>query len=101
MNQYLRARNEATPALIHTSSNSEVGSSRNITKLVECPVVDKVPALDTTLYSGQWYTLVTGAVRSTLGIRWIIGRSENSYLGLLSASIWVVWSHRQPYRYIP
>jgi len=37
--------NNATPALIHFSSSIIVGNSTNITKLVECPVVDKVPYL--------------------------------------------------------
>lgn len=53
MNQYLNARNAATPALTQLSSISLVGISKNITKLVECPVVDKVPLLETTLYIGQ------------------------------------------------
>lgn len=37
--------NSATPALIHFSSSIAVGISTNITKLVECPVVDRVPYL--------------------------------------------------------
>jgi len=47
--QYLRARNNATPALIHLSSSSLEGSSTHRQKLVECPVVDKVPARDSAL----------------------------------------------------
>lgn len=42
--QYLNERNAAAPALIQTSSSSLEGSSKGITKLVECPVVDNVPA---------------------------------------------------------
>lgn len=53
MNQYLKARKAATPALTQLSSSSFVGISKNITKFVEWPVVDKVPLLDTTLYTGQ------------------------------------------------
>lgn len=49
INQYLKAKNAATPALIHSSSALCVGISNIITKLVECPVVDSVPLLDTTL----------------------------------------------------
>ena len=51
--QYLRDKNAATPLLTHESSGSFDGSSINITKFVECPVVDKVPLLDSTLYKGQ------------------------------------------------
>lgn len=39
----------ATPARIHMFSISTVGISKNITKLVEWPVVERVPLLDTTL----------------------------------------------------
>jgi hypothetical protein len=45
MIQYLNARNAAAPALIHYSSESLEGNSRNVTKFVECPVVLRVPAL--------------------------------------------------------
>ena len=44
--QYLNDKNAAAPALIHYSSESLDGSSRKVTKLVECPVVLKVPALE-------------------------------------------------------
>lgn len=44
INQYLNERNAAAPALIQTSSSSREGNSKGITKLVECPVVDNVPA---------------------------------------------------------
>lgn len=37
--------NSATPALIHFSSDTSVGISTNITKLVEWPVVESVPYL--------------------------------------------------------
>lgn len=53
IDQYLRARKAATPALIHYSSALSVGISNIITKLVEWPVVDSVPRRDTTLYTGQ------------------------------------------------
>lgn len=49
LNQYLKDRKAATPALIHMSYCYLLGNSKNITKLVECPVVDKVPLLDSTL----------------------------------------------------
>lgn len=48
-NQYLRDKKAATPALTHESSPSLEGISKNITKLVECPVVERVPLLETTL----------------------------------------------------
>lgn len=48
--QYLKAKKHATPAFTHTSSISSDANSSHITKLVECPVVLNVPALDTTLY---------------------------------------------------
>jgi len=44
--QYLKAKKAAAPALIQTSSSSLDGNSNHITKLVECPVVDNVPAYD-------------------------------------------------------
>jgi len=47
--QYLRARKAATPALIHYYYDVIDGISNIITKLVECPVVERVPRLDTTL----------------------------------------------------
>lgn len=53
LDQYLKERKAATPPLIHVSSGSLEGNSMYITKLVECPVVDNVPLLDTTLYTGQ------------------------------------------------
>ena len=53
--QYLKARKAATPAPIHSSDFLSVGSSMYITKLVEWPVVDKVPERLTTLYKGQLY----------------------------------------------
>jgi hypothetical protein len=40
-----------------------------MTKLVECPVVDRVPARDTTLYKGQLYIPLLGIYLSTLGIK--------------------------------
>ena len=51
--QYLSAKKAATPLLIQRSYSYLVGSSIYITKLVLCPVVDKVPDLLTTLYKGQ------------------------------------------------
>lgn len=59
--QYLNARKAAAPAFIHYSSESFEGNSKSVTKLVECPVVLRVPALkltahqylDTTLYNGH------------------------------------------------
>jgi len=53
VNQYLKDKNAATPARIHISSCSFDDSYINMTKLVECPVVDNVPLLDSTLYNGQ------------------------------------------------
>lgn len=47
--QYLRAKKAATPAFIQYSSDLLLGSSKNITKFVECPVVERVPLRDTTL----------------------------------------------------
>ena len=47
--QYLNDRNAATPLFIQWDSYFFVGNNRSITKLVECPVVDNVPTLDTTL----------------------------------------------------
>lgn len=52
-NQYLKDRKAATPARIQISSCSLEVSYMNITKFVEWPVVDRVPLLDYTLYSGQ------------------------------------------------
>lgn len=46
--QYLRATNPATPALIHVSLGSFVNNSKYMTKLVLWPVVIKVPFLLTT-----------------------------------------------------
>ena len=46
--QYLRATNPATPALIQVSFGSFVNNSKYITKLVLWPVVIKVPFLLTT-----------------------------------------------------
>lgn len=51
--QYLRLKNAATPARIHMFSGSLLANSMKSTKFVECPVVDSVPLLDTTLYIGQ------------------------------------------------
>lgn len=51
--QYLSAKKAATPALIHSYSSLLVGISNIMTKLVECPVVERVPLLETTLYTGQ------------------------------------------------
>ena len=53
INHDLSDKNAATPARIHTSSISLLLNSKNITKLVEWPVVDNVPVLLTTLYTGQ------------------------------------------------
>ena len=47
--QYLSERKAATPARIHVHSSSLLGISNIITKLVEWPVVDRVPRRDTTL----------------------------------------------------
>ena len=47
IDQYLKLKNAATPALIHTSSSLSEGISKNMTKLVEWPVVERVPLLDT------------------------------------------------------
>jgi hypothetical protein len=63
-NQYLRARKAATPALTHISYSKLEGISKNMTKFVECPVVDKVPLLETTLYTGQLYIPVSGVCLS-------------------------------------
>ena len=51
--QYLKDKNAATPAIIQVSSSLSVASSKNITKLVLCPVVLNVPLLEVTLYNGQ------------------------------------------------
>ena len=67
--QYLNDKKAATPPLIHTSSGYLEGSSINITKLVECPVVDKVPLLDTTLYTGQLYIPSVGGFRLFTGTK--------------------------------
>lgn len=53
LDQYLKDRKAATPALIQMSSMSLDDSSMYMTKLVEWPVVDSVPRLDSTLYRGQ------------------------------------------------
>ena len=53
LDQYLKDRKAATPALIQMSSTSLDDSSMYMTKLVEWPVVDSVPRLDSTLYRGQ------------------------------------------------
>ncbi len=53
LNQYLKDRKAATPPLIQLSSIYFDGSSMYITKFVECPVVESVPLLDSTLYNGQ------------------------------------------------
>ena len=47
--QYLKAKNVATPDIIHYWASVFVGKLMYITKLVEWPVVDKVPDLLTTL----------------------------------------------------
>ena len=47
--QYLKDKKAATPALIHVFSSSSLLNSMIITKFVECPVVDRVPARETTL----------------------------------------------------
>ena len=47
--QYLRARKQATPALIHFDWAWLEGSSRSRTKLVEWPVVESVPLRESTL----------------------------------------------------
>ena len=52
-NQYLKERKAATPALIQISSCSFEDNSMYMTKLVEWPVVERVPRLDSTLYKGQ------------------------------------------------
>lgn len=70
--QYLKAKKAATPPLIQRSSSCVVGSSIYITKLVLCPVVDKVPDLLTTLYSGQLYIFST-YLRSSQGNKCITG----------------------------
>lgn len=67
--QYLRARNAATPALIHYYYDLLVGSQKNITKFVECPVVESVPLLETTLYTGQLYIPYFGGTLSAFGTR--------------------------------
>jgi hypothetical protein len=53
MDQYLRERKAATPARIQISSTSLEDTSINMTKLVEWPVVERVPRRLSTLYSGQ------------------------------------------------
>ena len=53
LTQYKRAKKTATPALIHFSGESLVGNSNHRQKLVEWPVVDRVPVLLSTLYMGQ------------------------------------------------
>mmetsp|Transcript_101976 Transcript_101976/g.195746 ORF Transcript_101976/g.195746 Transcript_101976/m.195746 type:complete len:108 (-) Transcript_101976:94-417(-) len=47
--QYFRARNAATPALIHLEIGWSVLSSMYSTKFVEWPVVRRVPFRETTL----------------------------------------------------
>jgi hypothetical protein len=81
VDQYLRERKAATPPLIQVSSISFEGSSMYITKLVEWPVVDSVPLLDSTLYNGQLYIPSFGGFLSAIGTSCIKGRSENSSLG--------------------
>ncbi len=49
INQYLKDKKAATPPLIQVSSISFEDSSMYMTKFVECPVVDSVPLLDSTL----------------------------------------------------
>ena len=49
----LRPNIHATPLFIQCDSSHEIGISRVNTKLVECPVVDKVPALARVLYKGH------------------------------------------------
>ena len=85
--QYLSARNPATPAFIHLSSLSSVGISNIITKLVEWPVVESVPDLLNTLYTGVLYIPDVGTYLSDFGIKWSIGKSTNSFLGSESASM--------------
>ena len=48
----------ATPLLIQCFCLcvGDIGTRINITKLVECPVVDRVPCLKEVLYTGQQYT---------------------------------------------
>ena len=51
--QYLKERKAATPARIQMSCTSLEDNYMYITKLVEWPVVERVPLLDSTLYKGQ------------------------------------------------
>ena len=78
MDQYLNDRKAATPALIHSYSYLSLGISNIITKFVECPVVESVPLLETTLYTGQLYIPVSGVCLSGCGSNWIIGRPKIS-----------------------
>lgn len=76
INQYLSAKNAATPARIQSSSDVIVGISNIITKFVEWPVVDRVPRRETTLYTGQLYIPFSGAFRSACGNNWIMGSAK-------------------------
>ena len=86
-NQYLKAKNAATPALTHTSYSKSDGISKNITKLVEWPVVDNVPLLETTLYTGQLYIPVSGIFLSACGTRCNMGNAKNKYDNYMNITI--------------
>ena len=45
--------NKATPLFTQCEDGRELGSRKNITKFVECPVVESVPLLIDVLYIGQ------------------------------------------------
>ena len=68
---------------------------------MEWPVVLKVPALETTLYSGQIYIPVVGYTLSTIGIKWTKGRSLYNSLGFGSSIMCSLLSHFAPSKYIP
>lgn len=99
--QYLSAKNEATPALIHSSSFSFEGNSINITKLVECPVVLKVPALLTTLYNGQLYKFSVDYYLSVTGTKCIKGKSLYNSFGRGVVIKCFFLSHLAPSKNIP
>lgn len=85
------------------ASSLSDGTSINITKLVQWPVVLKVPLLLTTLYIGHLYIKVFGSSFDELvtGTNCMVGQSENNSLGFESPNKWVFLSHLAPSKNSP
>ena len=82
----MSAVNSATLLLIQCDWLLSVGTSRYMTKFVECPVVDSVPARVSVLYAGHWYTPSVGSTLSFTGSSHMSGKSVYNSLGRDSVS---------------